>query len=273
MLFAHCWKDGILVLLSVLYLALVACGLFLFDFVAWPWMVLLGGVMVFLNCTNYQCVAHNFLHNPFFRSGWLNNVFSVINSVALGLPQTLYKYHHLNHHQFNNDVPDPGSKSTQDRSSTFRHTKTPGREENVLTYSLLGPFRTNLHALYVTARSKNRAAMVWVESAAMLAFAVWLAVSNPFYFLSFVVPVWFLGQAAALAENYLEHHRAVPGNRLTDSVSCYNGFYNWFWFNNGFHQEHHHRPTVHWTEVPELRREMLPDTERHVVKWAHWFNF
>ncbi len=44
--------------------------------------------MVFLNCTNYQCVAHNFLHNPFFRSGWLNNGFSVINGVPLGRAQS-----------------------------------------------------------------------------------------------------------------------------------------------------------------------------------------
>lgn len=273
MLFAYSWKDGWLVLLSVLNLALMVGGLWLFEQAAWPWLVALGAVIVFLNCTNYQCVAHNFLHNPFFQSEWLNNAFSVLNSVALGLPQTLYKYHHLNHHQFNNDVPDPESKTTQDRSSTFRHGRMPGREENILSYSLLGPFRTNLHALYVTARSKNRAAIVWVESAAMLAFTVGLTIVNPWYVLLFVTPVWFLGQAAALAENYLEHHHAVPGNRLTDSVSCYNALYNWIWFNNGYHQEHHYRPTVHWTKVPELRSDMLPEKERHVVKWAHWFNF
>lgn len=271
-MFAYSWKDVWLVLLTVANLALVVLGLYWFDRVSWPLMVALGAVLVFLNCTNYQCVAHNFLHNPFFKWDWLNNVFSVVNSLALGLPQTLYKYHHLNHHQFNNDVPEPPA-TTQDRSSTFRHARTPGKEEHILLYSLLGPFRTNLHALYVTAHSKNRTTIVWIESAAMLSFSATLAALNPWYFLEFIVPVWFLGQAAALAENYLEHHYAIPGDRLTDSVSCYGRLYNFIWFNNGYHQEHHYRPTVHWTKVPELRRDMLPDNERRVVRWAHWFNF
>jgi len=271
-MFTHSWKDVWLVLLCGVNLALIVGGAWAFDVLSWPWLVGCGAVLVFLNCTNYQCIAHNFLHNPFFKWDWLNNLFSIANSIALGMPQTLYKYHHLNHHQFNNDVPQP-PETTQDRSSTFRHGRMPGREENILLYSLLGPFRTNLHALYVAARSKNRATLVWVESAAMLAFTAALTAINPWYVLEFFVPVWFLGQAAALAENYLEHHHAVPGNRLTDSVSCYALFYNFIWFNNGYHQEHHYRPTVHWTKVPELRCDMLPESDRRVVRGAHWFNF
>ena len=77
-------------------------------------------------------------------------------------------------------------------------------------------------------------------------------------FLMFLLPVWFLGQAAALAENYLEHHKAAPGDARTNSVSCYNPLYNFFWFNNGYHQEHHCKPAVHWTKVKDVRGEMLP---------------
>ncbi len=272
MLFAHHWKDGALVLLSGLSVGLLVFGLFAFEWWTWPALSGLGALIVFLNCTNYQCVAHNFLHNPFFRSRLLNNLFSMVNSIALGLPQTLYKYHHLNHHQFNNDVQDPVSKTTQDRSSTFRYSRRPDREEHLSSYSTLGPFRTELGILYATARAKNRAWLVWLEATAMLVFSSALAIASPWYFLEFVVPVWFLGQVAALAENYLEHHYAIPGNRLTDSVSCYNRMYNWLWFNNGFHQEHHYRPTVHWTKVCDLRSEMLPEKDRRVVRIAHWFN-
>ncbi len=273
MLFAHSWKDSVLVLLSLAGIGLVLLGLWGFAWLPWPALVGLGLVIVFLNCTNYQCVAHNFLHNPFFNSAWLNNLFSILNSVSLGLPQTLYKYHHLNHHQFNNDPQDPQSGTTQDRSSTFRRSPGVGREEHILLYSLLGPLRTDLAPLYVAARAKNRLRLVWAEAAAMLLFSAGLLCVNPWYYLEFVIPVWFFGQAAALAENYLEHHHALPGNRLTDSVSCYGWLYNFVWFNNGYHQEHHCRPTVHWTNVKDLRGEMLPETERRVVKGAHWFNF
>ena len=272
MIFAHHWKDGALVLLGGASVALVLFALQVFDSWSWPALTALGALLVFLNCTNYQCVAHNFLHNPFFRSRLLNNLFSIVNSIALGLPQTLYKYHHLNHHQFNNDLKDPVTNTTRDRSSTYRFSRHPDREEHIASYSTLGPFRTELGSLYAAARAKNRSGLVWLEAAAMLAFSGTLAYLHPMFFLKFVIPVWFLGQVAALAENYLEHHYAIPGNRGTDSVSCYNRLYNWLWFNNGYHQEHHCKPTVHWTQVPALRQEMLPETQRRVVRGAHWFN-
>lgn len=272
-IFAHSRKDCFLVLLSAVNLGVIVFGLFAYNGLRWSSLLLLAGALIFLNCTNYQCVAHNFLHNPFFRTAWLNNFFSVLNSLSLGVPQTLYKYHHLNHHQFNNDPRDSKTGTTRDHSSTFRHARTLGREENILTYALFGPLRTDLVSLYKAAHSHRRGTMVWVEAAAMLAFAVILVRLNPPYAVKFLLPVWYLGQAAALAENYLEHHFAIPGDRLTDSVSCYNRLYNVLWFNNGFHQEHHFRPTVHWTKISELRTVMLPETRRRVVRFAHWFNF
>ena len=87
------------------------------------------------------------------------------------------------------------------------------------------------------------------------------------------MPVWYFGQAAALAENYLEHYGSVPGSRLTDSVSSYGAVYNLVWFNNGYHQEHHLKPQMHWTRVAEVRPEMLPEDRRRVVAGAHWFNW
>jgi fatty acid desaturase len=235
--------------------------------------VALGAASVFLNCTNYQCISHNFLHNPFFRSARLNRIFSIVNSVALGVPQTLYKYHHLNHHQFNNDAQDPRTRKTKDRSSTYRFSRILGRPEHIVPYSVIGPIRLEVGVLYRNAQAKRRSRLVWLEAGAVAGFAGFIAYSNLSYFLQFVVPLWFLGQVAALAENYLEHHHATPGNRLTDSVSCYNRLYNGVWFNNGYHQEHHYRPGTHWTKVPELRADMLPEQQRRVVRGAHWFNF
>ena len=69
-----------------------------------------------------------------------------------------------------------------------------------------------------------------------------------------------------------QNRRAKPGNRLTDSVSCYGRPYNLLWFNNGYHQEHHFRPQVHWTRVPEVRELMLPTHQRRVVRGAHLLN-
>jgi fatty acid desaturase len=32
-------------------------------------------------------------------------------------------------------------------------------------------------------------------------------------------------------------------------VSSYDKLYNWTWFYNGYHAEHHFRPKVHWTRM------------------------
>jgi fatty acid desaturase len=47
-------------------------------------------------CSN--TVAHNHLHSPLFRSRRWNAVFSAFLSVALGVPQTLWRARHLAHH-------------------------------------------------------------------------------------------------------------------------------------------------------------------------------
>jgi len=43
-------------------------------------------------------VAHNFIHTPFFRSARLNTAYSVFLSALTGIPQTLWRRRHLDHH-------------------------------------------------------------------------------------------------------------------------------------------------------------------------------
>jgi fatty acid desaturase len=31
-----------------------------------------------------------------------------------------------------------------------------------------------------------------------------------------------------------------------------------FWFNNGYHQEHHWDPKMHWTQMKQLHQEIAP---------------
>jgi len=271
MLFAHSRWDALLVLVSVLQVALTVWTVWAFPALHWSVLLGLGAALVFLACTNYQCVAHNHIHNPFFRARPLNAAFSAFNSLGLGIPATLYRFHHLNHHQFNNDAIDPATGVTEDRSSTWRHGRG-GREEGIVPYAVLGIVRTDLGWLHAQARGKGLGVQVWSEAATLLLFAGALTAVNWRGAVAFYLPAWFLGQVTAFAENYLEHHGAVPGNRHRDSVSSYGGLYNLIWFNNGYHQEHHLRPQVHWIGIRAVRTEMLPDAERKVVRGAHWFN-
>ena len=271
-LFRHSLLDLILVVIAFAHVAAIGATMYYYDSLGWPALVAIGIGLICLTSTNYQCVAHNFIHNAFFSQNFLNQAFGILNSLSLGMPQTLYHFHHLNHHKYNSDYRDPETNECKDFSSLYRFSRKPDRAENIWTYSLIGPFRFDLGVLFQIARQKNLGWLVALETIALVAFYAGLAYWNWQAFLIYFVPVFFLGQSAALAENYLEHKGADPSSRLTDSVSCYNGMYNFLWFNNGYHQEHHYRPYVHWTKIHEVKAKMLPESERRVVRGAHLGN-
>jgi fatty acid desaturase len=260
--FAHSRWDAAMVAVALAEIGLTSLGSVSWGRLSLPASALLAGFCIILNCMNYQCIAHSFIHHPFFSSGRLNRVFSVVSSLALLAPQSLYRIHHL----------DLETGRTRDGSSTYRYSKQPGREESVFAYALWGPLRVDYPYLYRRCRKYGAIALLWVEATALLAYCILLAALNWRGLICFLLPVLYLGQACALAHNYAEHHGAQPGNRRADSVSCYGYLYNKLWFNEGYHQEHHFRPQVHWTQLPALRALMLPETQRRVVAHIHWVN-
>jgi fatty acid desaturase len=270
--FRHTALDGVLVLLTLIHVAAVIATAEAFAHLGGGALVALAVFFIAMVCTNYQCIAHNFLHNRFFRAEPLNHAFSVLNTLALGMPQTLYRMHHLNHHRYNSDYRDPVTGETGDFSSLYRFSKHGEVAESIWRYSLLGPLRTDFGRLLALARKNRLTGLVVLETVALLVFYGALAWLNWKFFLLYFVPVAYLGQAAAMAENHLEHYGADPRERGANSVSCYGRLYNLVWFNNGYHQEHHFRPSVHWRQVPLLRARMLPETERRVVKGSHLAN-
>ena len=271
-LFAHSRWDAMMVAVSLGELALTAYTTLSWGVMSPAVVVLSGLVCSVLNCMNYMCIAHSFIHHPFFSSRLLNKAFSVLSSLSLQAPQTLYRAHHLEHHRHNNDRADPLTGRTRDGSSTYRYGRPRGAEEHVLAYALIGPLRVDYSYLYGRARKRGDAALTWTETAAIAVYMLVLGISNWRGLVFFYLPVLYVGQVFALVHNYCEHHGAIAGNRLTNSVSCYGRLYNLFWFNEGYHQEHHFRPTVHWTKLPAVRSQMLPESQRRVVPYAHWLN-
>lgn len=253
------FKDIILVSISLVHLALI-CIVFFFP-LSFSEILIAGFVIIVLIVTNYQCISHNFIHTPFFKIEFFNNLFSIINSLCLGLPQCIYREHHLNHHRYNNDP-------NKDESSLYRF-GVDGREEHILSYCLIGVFRTDLKTLFLRAR-KTSENLVLIELLAVLCLMCVLIKLSWLKFTVFYVTTWYFGQVFALLENYAEHHGAKLHDRQRDSVSCYNSIYNFLWFNNGYHQEHHYRPLVHWTKIKSVTPELPND--RKTTRYLHLSN-
>jgi fatty acid desaturase len=207
-------------------------------------------------CWNMQCISHNFIHNPFFSNVWLNRAYSVLETIALGVPHVLYHHYHMNHHFGDSDAKGP-TGSTRDWSSIYRYGEGTA-PEGFWSYTLLSFFRVEVGPVLRTAARHGHLIQTAVESAALVAFWIAMAVVDWRYFLYFYLPSYYLGWALSYAEGYLEHFGAQPGNQYANSVSSYNWLYNLLWFNNGYHQEHHWDPKMHWTRMRRLHDEIQP---------------
>jgi fatty acid desaturase len=246
-------RDFVLVLIAAAQLAGMTAWAMFFETLPLAVNVGLFVVMSYVFYYNPIVVTHNFLHTPFFRRKWLNRAFPVVNSANLILPQVLYKYHHLTHHQYANDPIRNGT--TLDPSSTFRYGKD-GQQEGFVSYSALGLFRDGTSTAYQEAIKHGQRSQFWMELAAVVVTVVlWIVIDWRWFLLAFV-PTFYAGWFLALLENYYEHHRATdPDSRLADSVSYYGRWYNLMMFNEGYHQEHHLKPHLHWTRRPLVHAE------------------
>ena len=103
---------------------------------------------------------------------------------------------------------------------------------------------------------------VWIVEGALVLglWAVLLAVA-PRFFLVVYLPGWLVGLGLCHVQGHFEHVRGT--------VSHYGWLYNWLFFNDGYHVEHHARPARHWTALPRSRGA----TESNASPWPAIFRW
>ncbi len=256
--FRHSWWDALPAAGGVLQVAFLFWTTF--AFASMPSWALAGSFLIvtFAYCWNLQCISHNFIHNPFFRSVWLNRLYGLLETLAIGMPHVLYHHYHLNHHFGDNDAKGRDG-TTRDWSSTFRYGKGDAPEP-FWRYCFLSFFRVEAGSVIRVCMRHGRTHTLQAaaETITLGAFWIFLGLYDGRYLAFFYLPSYFLGWVLSYAEGYLEHHGAQPGNPFANSVSSYNRLYNLLWFNNGYHQEHHWDPKCHWTRMKQLHNQIEP---------------
>jgi fatty acid desaturase len=236
---------------------------------------LAAGLFLAVACSywwNLQCISHNFIHNPFFAAAWLNRAFSVLETLAIGVPHVFYHHYHMNHHFGDNDYRGADGK-TKDWSSIYRYGKH-NQPEAFWRYCLFSFFRAQVIPVIrvVIRHGPSEIYQAIAESTVLALFWGAMAFLNWRYFLLFYLPSYYLGWVLSYAEGYLEHYRCQPGNYFANSVSSYNLIYNLLCFNNGYHQEHHWDPKMHWTRMKGLSRQIQPQllaNHTRILKGPH----
>ena len=258
------FKDTKLDAIPVLVTATAAAIPFCMAFGASYWLAI---PYVILACLHTHGSQHYQIHRPFFVSGWANRAYELLGTTVCGIGNHEYKLMHFEHHKLANDRQVNGL--VNDPVSTFRWGK--GKEEPFLQYILKTSLRSTFSQNGV--RPKN---IVWdkkklrQENAAKLATVIVLCMIN-ISFIPIYVAMLYAAWTLNWIENYGEHHGAVDqDDPRRDSVSSYGAVYNFLFLNLGYHQEHHYRPGVHWTKLPDIRKQ-LP-TDRQIVKYTLFSN-
>ncbi|HEY8966771.1 MAG TPA: fatty acid desaturase [Candidatus Methylacidiphilales bacterium] len=258
-LLAHSWWDAIPAFLGFFHLAALLGFCLAFDHLSWPVRIVLGLLYMVSISWNINGISHNFIHNPYFRSGFLNRAFSLAESMALGFSQTFYECVHTRHHQGNSDVPDAEGK-TVDWLSIYRHGHD-HQPESVWSYTFLSYFRDDPKEIYLAIRNRKQAGAGFdavfglVEIGAFLALFVGMGIAN-WHFILFLLPFYYLGHCLSYLNGYFEHYAGNPEVPIAWGVSTYHKLYNWTWFNNGYHAEHHFRPQLHWTKMKAFHEQI-----------------
>jgi fatty acid desaturase len=235
---------------------------------AWHWLIPLGLIYSVSISWNINGISHNFLHNPYFRSHSLNRIFSFMESLACGFSQVFYTNVHKWHHVGNGDLPDEHG-NTHDPLSIYKHGKD-GKAENGWTYVFCSYFRDDPKKIFNDIHRLNPAEAWWgvAEIAAfVLFFATGFVLS--WKFMCFFLPFYYFGHCLSYLNGYYLHLGGNPLVPMAWGVSSYEKLYNWLWFNNGYHAEHHYRPRLHWTLMNKFHTE-IADKQKEAGTRVIW---
>jgi hypothetical protein len=103
-----------------------------------------------------------------------------------------------------------------------------------------------------------------VESSAVLLLWTMLLCSAPSFFLGIYLPGYIAGLALCLLHGHYEHARGT--------TSHYGRLYNWLFFNDGYHVEHHAHPGEHWTRLPRQPEQGPGSRWPAILRWLEVFS-
>src|SRR5687767_6141357 len=107
--------------------------------------------------------------------------------------------------------------------------------------------------------------LLMIETACLALLWTLLAATSWHFFLATCLPGWLLGLALCQLQGHYEHVRGT--------TSHYGWVYNFLFFNDGYHSEHHQRPARHWSQ---LTQEPLQDARASrwpaVLRWLDNFS-
>ena len=191
-------------------------------------------------------IAHNHNHLPMWRVRWMNVLTDYWITLFYGFPAFAWiPTHNQNHHHFVN--------KEGDYTKTWRYS-----ERNNLATLLSYPSISSYHqqkpiAAYLKDMRRRRPGVFCLAIGQYLALVLFvggaLLVDWRKALLFIVIPQQF-GLFTVLVFNYLQHVHADEESEWNHSRNFVGKWFNFFYFNNGYHTVHHKQAATHWSLTP-----------------------
>lgn len=219
---------------------------------------LLGALFLSVLCSIAMVINHNHIHTPFFKSQNLNRFFSLLISVAEGLSSKfLTVAHNYNHHVYSNTEKDWCYEKNAGKGPglvrVFRYIG--------VTWTRMFQARTSPDAPKTPRRFKEQEIL---EHLFILLFTVCSLIINPIAFAVVILPGWLISAGFITLTNLIQHEECDPESTYNHSRNLVGQFSNWLLFNAGYHTAHHLKPSIHWSKLPEVHQEYLPQISPHL---------
>lgn len=235
-----------------------ALGILLLQLLAlfrhWPWY---SALLILILLRHVSLIQHNHAHLSIFRLTALNEVLGWVCFLSNGIPLEFYRIHHVkNHHRYNQQFNHP----SEDWSSTFgfRGTHFPDQPIGMFYYVITFPIITICSSLIYLLRSPGSRSLKRFTASVLIItiISVILCSTNWEGFIIFFFVPWLVIFFAHGYNNYVQHSGCSmtdPYNSANEGGAILGGR---FWFNIGYHIEHHINPSLHWSELPRFHKEI-----------------
>ena len=152
-----------------------------------------------------------------------------------------------------------------------------GTAEHPFKYTFFSFFREDPKTVFKEVKRKDPREARWgiLELALVVTTFVILSILN-WRYICFLLPFYYFGHSLSYLNGYYRHYGGNPNEPLAWGVSSYHKLYNWTWFYNGYHAEHHFRPKVHWTRMQAFRDQIVEQQRAagvRVIKPPHALGF
>ena len=209
--------DVIPVVFGVLHCVYVVTFFFVFPHAPW-WLLICMGLIYSVSVSwNINGISHNHIHNAYFTSRILNRLFSVMESVTLGISETFYKHVHHRHHMGNSDRPDENGQC-HDWISIYRFGHD-GEPENPWSYIFLSYLREDPKVIYAEIKRKSRVEARWgIAEIAILGATIAIGFVLNWKFFSLLLAILLFGAPLRVPEWLFSPLRGQ--SRQADRLGC-----------------------------------------------------